>query len=125
MQANPLSEQEVADSLNNLDAVWDELFPAEQARNALVIAIVRGHIWRNLLESGKANSIAEIPRANKVDGSYVSRILNLMLLAPDIVEAILDGKEPSDCSLAKLTKPFPVLWDEQRRELGFPSVSAD
>lgn len=85
------------------------------AQKPLVMAIVRGHIWRDLLESGKAKSIAEIARANKVDGSYVSRILDLTLLAPDIIEAILDGKEPSGLSLARLTKrQIPLLWGEQR-----------
>jgi len=91
----------------------------QQAQNALVMAVVRGHIWRDLLESGKTKSIAEIARANKVDGSYVSRMLDLTLLAPDIIEAILDGKEPSGLSIAKLTShEIPVLWEEQRRVLG-------
>jgi hypothetical protein len=54
-----------------------------------------------------------------VDRSYVSRVLQLMLLAPDIVEAILDGREPSGLSLAKLTQTLPVLWREQRELFGF------
>jgi hypothetical protein len=91
-----------------------------QAQNALVMAVVRGRIWRDLLESGKAKSIAEIARVNKVDGSYVSRMLDLILLSPDIIEAILDGKEPSGLSLAMLTKKqIPLSWDEQRRYFDF------
>jgi len=84
----------------------------------------RGYtIWRDLLESGKVKSIAEIARANKVDGSYVSRMLDLTLLAPDIIEAILDGKEPSGLSLTKLTKKrIPPLWEEQRLVYGFNSA---
>ncbi len=89
----------------------------QQAQNALVMAVVRGHIWRDLLESGKAKSIAEIARANKVDGSYVSRMLDLTLLAPDIIEAILDGKEPLGLSLARLHRGFPAEWKEQMRTL--------
>ena len=85
------------------------------AQNALVLAVVRGHIWRDLLESSKVKTIADIARANKVDGSYVSRILDLTLLAPDIIEAIMDGMEPSGLSLAKLTRHrVPVLWEDQR-----------
>jgi hypothetical protein len=92
----------------------------QQAQSALVLAVVRGHIWRNLLESGAVRSIAEIARANKVDGSYVSRMLDLTLLAPDIIEAIMDGKEPSGLSLAILTKKqIPLVWKEQRQYLGF------
>ena len=87
----------------------------QQAQNALVVAIIRGHIWRDLLESGKVKTIADIARANKVDGSYVSRILDLTLLAPDIIEAIMNGMEPSGLSLAKLTRHrVPVLWEDQR-----------
>jgi len=94
--------------------------PKQQSQNALVVAIVRGHIWRDLLESGKVKTIAEIARANKVDGSYVSRILDLTLLAPDIIEAIMDGREPSGLSLTTLTKKqIPLLWEEQQRFFGF------
>jgi hypothetical protein len=86
---------------------------------------VRGHIWRDLLESGKVRSIAEIARANKVDGSYVSRMLDLTLLAPDIIEAILDGKEPSVLSLVQLTKKrIPLAWEEQQRAFGFEKQAA-
>lgn len=111
--------------------------PTKQlAQNALVtcpersrrMAVVRGHIWRGLLESGTVKSIAciersrnaEIARANKVDGSYVSRMLDLTLLAPDIIDAIFDGKEPSGLSLTMLTKKkIPPLWEEQHRELEY------
>lgn len=56
-----------------------------------------------------------------LDRGYVGRILRLTLLAPDIIQAILDGWEPSGLSLEKLTKPFPDDWSEQRRHLGFPA----
>jgi len=89
-----------------------------QSQDAMVVAIVRGHIWRDLLESGKVKTIAEIARANKVDGSYVSRMIDLTLLAPDIIEAILDGHEPPGISLARLTgMRIPPTWDEQPRAL--------
>ncbi|MCZ7585366.1 MAG: hypothetical protein M5R36_19630 [Deltaproteobacteria bacterium] len=67
----------------------------QQAQNAMILAVVRSHIWRGLLETGTVKSIAEIARANKVDGSYVSRIPDLTLLEPDIIDAILDSEEHS------------------------------
>ena len=92
-------------------------------QNELVFAIARAHIWMDLLESGEAKKIGEIARANKVDGSYVSRILNLSLLVPEIIEAILDGNEPLGLSLANLTRrETPVLWEDQRRGYGFAKL---
>ena len=82
----------------------------------LVIAIARAHQWQRLLDTGRIGSISELAKRLKVDHSYISRLLHLTLLAPDIIEAILDGKESSGLSLARLTKPFPVLWEEQRME---------
>ncbi len=55
----------------------------------------------------------------KLDGSYDGRILRLTLLAPDIIQAIIDGREPSGLSLTTLTKPLPLEWEEQRKTLGF------
>ena len=90
------------------------------AQSALVVAVARAHLWRDPLESGRVKSIAEIARANRVDGSDVSRVLDLTLLAPDIIEAILDGREPSGLSFNRLTRgEIPVLWEEQRRAYGF------
>jgi len=85
----------------------------------LVAAVVRAHQWKRILDEGRIPSITALAKRLKVDRAYVSRILGLTLLAPDIVRAIMDGNEPSGLSLARLTKPFPVLWEEQRRELGF------
>ncbi|HPQ72196.1 MAG TPA: hypothetical protein PKW95_23950 [bacterium] len=81
----------------------------------LVVALARAFRWQELLETGKVASIAALAKRLKVDRAYVSRILGLTLLAPDIVRAIMDGDEPSGLSLARLTKPFPVLWEDQRR----------
>ena len=89
------------------------------AQRPLVVALARAFRWQELLESGKVASIAALAKRLKVDRAYVSRILGLTLLAPDIVRAIMNGEEPSGLSLAKLTKPFPMEWQKQRRELGF------
>lgn len=66
--------------------------------------------------------MTELAERLNVDRSYVSRILRLNLLAPDIVEAILAGREPSGLSLAKLTQTIPVLWHEQREMFEFTST---
>ncbi len=91
------------------------------AQRPLVVALARAFRWQELLETGKVASIASLAKRLKVDRAYVSRILGLTLVAPDIVRAIMDGNEPSGLSLAKITKPFPVLWEEQRRQFGFCS----
>lgn len=87
----------------------------------LVIALARAHRWQRLLDEGEVSSISELARRFKVDPSYVSRIMRLTLLAPDIVEAILKGREPSGLSLAKLTKIIPIHWKTQKAIIQFYS----
>jgi hypothetical protein len=86
--------------------------------SALVKALARAFRWRKLLEAGVYATIDEMAAAEKINASYVSRVLRLTLLAPDIVEAILDGRQPADMTLAALMKPFPVGWGEERDTLG-------
>ena len=81
--------------------------------DAMVKAIARAHRWRRLLESGEYASITELAAAEKINHSYVCRILRLTLLAPDIVEAILDGRHTAEVTLATLMESFPVGWQEQ------------
>jgi hypothetical protein len=81
--------------------------------NAMVKALASAFRWRKLLETGVFGTIDELATAEKINPSYVSRILRLTLLAPGIVEEILDGRQPAEMTLAALTKPFPVSWDEQ------------
>ena len=85
--------------------------------NPLMAAVARAHRWEELLESGRYGSWVEIAAAQGVDPSYVARILRLTLLAPDIIESILDGTEPDGLSLGKLYQ-LPMAWDEQRTVLG-------
>ena len=91
--------------------------PRAQIDNTLVKALARAHRWRRLLESGRYANVEEIAAAEKINASYISRILRLALLAPDIVEAILDGRQPREMQLADLLSPFPVEWETQRRSL--------
>jgi hypothetical protein len=86
---------------------------------SLALTIARAHRWRELLEQGRYSSIRSLALALGVDNSYVARLLRLSLLAPDIVEAILDGTEPSGLSLEKLYRA-PMEWERQRQELSSP-----
>jgi len=83
--------------------------------NTMAKAIARAFRWRKLLESGVYGTIGEIAAAEKINSSYISRVLRLTLLAPDIVESILDGRQPAEMTLAMMTKPFPVGWREQAK----------
>lgn len=83
----------------------------------MVKALARAHRWQRRLESGEYGSVTEIAAAEKINRSYVCRILRLTLLAPEIVEAILDGRQPATVTLAALMKPMATLWDEQGRVL--------
>jgi hypothetical protein len=84
----------------------------------LVKALARAFRWRRLLEDGRYASLDELAKAEKVDRSHMSRLLRLTLLAPDIVEAILDGRHPEELTLAGLREAVPVQWQEQRLRLG-------
>jgi hypothetical protein len=89
--------------------------PRRRIDNAIVKAIARAFRWRKLVENGTYTTVAEIAAAEKINASYVGRVLRLTLLAPDIVEAILDGRQPTDMTLAVLMRPFAVEWTEQRK----------
>jgi len=93
---------------------------AQPENQALVIALARAHRWADLLESGDVTSLGELAAHVGVDPAYISRSLRLTLLAPDIIERILDGREPSGLSLAKLIRDVPSVWEEQRTKFGFP-----
>ncbi len=91
--------------------------PRAAAQEPLVTALARAFHWQGLIDSGRYSSIAELAEALGVDRCYVRRILNLATLAPDIVEAIVTGREPSGLSLERLAQGFPLAWDEQRERL--------
>ncbi|UFW72661.1 MULTISPECIES: hypothetical protein [unclassified Bradyrhizobium] len=94
--------------------------PAPRVDSALVKAVVRAHRWRQMIESGKYASSAELAKAEKVNDSYLSRILRLTLLAPDVIEAILTGRQPTTLQLDELLKPLPAAWSQQRSKLRIP-----
>ncbi|MGK7870343.1 hypothetical protein [Falsiroseomonas sp. E2-1-a20] len=83
--------------------------------STLVKAVARAFRWRGLLESGRYGTIKEMAAAERMPESYLCRLLRLTLLAPDIVEAILDGQQEEGLTLPRLMQPFPAVWAEQRR----------
>lgn len=97
--------------------------PPARVDNVLVRALARAHHWRELIESGKYGSAAELARAERVNDSYVSRILRLTLLAPDLVEHILDGRQPRTLELNQLMSAFPCEWSSQRERWTFSASS--
>ena len=73
--------------------------------------------WRKMLETGRYGTVEEIAVAEKINSSCVSRVLRLTLLAPEIVEAILDGRQATEMTLSGVMEPFAVAWHDQRRDL--------
>ena len=89
---------------------------AEQARkpdNTLIKALARAFRWKRMLNSGEFATIAELAEREGIAPSYMTRVLRLTLLSPDIVEAILDGKQVRGLALATALEPFPMLWESQ------------
>lgn len=82
--------------------------------STLIKAIARAFRWQKMLETGKYSTIREIARAERINPSYVSRVLRLTLLAPATVEAILDGRASAGPTLAEAMGVFPVEWRFQR-----------
>ena len=82
--------------------------------NAMVKAIARAFRWNCMLESGEYATVQDLADSEKINPSYVARILRLTLLAPDIVEALLDGQQAAGLQLEELLVPFPAGWEQQR-----------
>jgi hypothetical protein len=95
----------------------NELAPTSkpQPDGTLVKALARAWRWQRMLDEGRFASVRELGEAERVSLSYVSRILRLTLLAPDIVERILDGCPAPQ--LAELMQPFPAEWEKQRERI--------
>jgi len=89
---------------------------AVEARQDITMlkAVARAFRWRGMLAPGDFATTTELPAAEKINPSYVSRMLRLTLLAPNMVEAILDGRQPEGVTLPGLLEGVPVGWGEQR-----------
>jgi site-specific DNA recombinase len=87
---------------------------------ALLKVIARAHNWQERIVSGSAQDLRSIAQQTGLSQRYVSRILECAFLAPDIVEAILDGRQPHNLTVQKLWSKLPTNWHDQRKRLGFP-----
>ena len=87
-----------------------EWAPRPRVDNAMVKALARAFRWRKMLDDGRARDAGGLGRAKGVNATYVSRVLRLTLLAPEIVEAILDGRQPAELQLDDLLEAFPLDW---------------
>ncbi len=103
-------------AVGRLETLSDELFPAEQAR--IVRLLVVGALTRQTVGGWRAVATRRSgTAAERIDRGYLGRVLQLTLLAPDVVEAILDGRQQADLGLPALVGPFPLEWDAQRTAL--------
>jgi site-specific DNA recombinase len=91
-----------------------------RAAPSLLKAIARAHDWRERIMTGSAQDLRSIAQQTGLDECYVRRVFECASLAPDIVEAILDGRQPPDLTAQKLWRNLPTNWVEQRKLLGFP-----
>ena len=87
--------------------------------NAVVKALARAFRWKRMLDSGEYATIAELAEREGIAPSYMTRVLRLTLLAPEIVEAILNEKQEPEVTLARVLTPFPLEWE---RQFGSPRV---
>jgi len=84
----------------------------------------RAHGWRQQLETGSSRTISDLAASNGVTPSYFTRVLRIAYLAPDIVQAIIDGNQPPELTANRLVrvKDLPIDWPGQREALGFPAA---
>ena len=85
-----------------------------RADPALVKALARAFRYQRMLDEGRYASISEMAKAEHIERGYLGSLLRLTLLAPDIVEAILNGRQPADLEVATLMEPIPIGWHRQR-----------
>ena len=91
----------------------DRVRPERTPDSTLVKALARAFRWKRMLDSGEFTTIAELAAHDGIACSYMTRVLRLTLLAPDIVEAILDGRHGPAVALARVLEPFSAIWTEQ------------
>lgn len=90
--------------------------PSRRADSALIKALARAFRWKRMLELGEFATIAELAEREGIAFTYMARVLRLTLLAPDIVEAISDGRLRPEVTLARVLEPFPLNWTLQMDE---------
>jgi len=94
--------------------------PARHPRPALIKAVTRGHAWYEQILEGKVADMRSLARETELTPHYVRNVFACAFLAPDIVEAILEGRQPLTLKFEHLYKNIPLSWAEQRQRFGFP-----
>ena len=89
---------------------------SRRADNTLVKAMARAFRWKRMLESGEFATIAELAEREGIAPSYMTRMLRLTLLAPEVIERTLDGLQPEGMMLPRLMEPFPPEWEIQKNQ---------
>ncbi|ABK44589.1 conserved hypothetical protein [Magnetococcus marinus MC-1] len=92
---------------------------ANPSDDPMVNALSKARKWQQMLDKSETMTIAQLAEREGVERSMMARILRLTILAPDIIEAILDGRVPETFSLESLRESIPLLWSEQRQKWGF------
>jgi len=87
--------------------------------SSMIRAVVRGHELLELMDASPAMNTIRLGKEQQLDASYVAKYVRITQLAPDIIEAIIKGRQPQTLSMSQLLKPFPDLWHEQRTHFGF------
>jgi hypothetical protein len=90
--------------------------PRTRFDDSITKALARAHRWRSLIENGTYASITELAKDKGVNDTYACRLLRLSLLAPDIIEAILD-RRGTHLTLDTLVQSLPLEWDKQQTVL--------
>ncbi len=93
----------------------DQAFTPPHERDSLTTALIKAFQWKERIEKGEYTSMQDLARKQKTSTSYVCRIIRMTFLAPDIIEAILDGRQPKQLTLQNLLQPLPFDWMEQRK----------
>ena len=96
------------------DAAHGHPEPKATIDNTMLKSLARAFRWQKLLENGTYTCLDDIARSEKISASFLSRYYRLVLLAPDIVEAILDGRQPAQMTMKDLLVPFSFEWEKQR-----------
>lgn len=95
-----------------------------RADPAVLKALARAFRYQKLLAQGRYASLTEIAASENIERGYLGNLLRLTLLAPDLVQGVLDGRQPDGFTLPSLMEPFPVEWSVQRELLNFGGTSA-
>lgn len=87
---------------------------------SFVTALVKAFQWQDLVDQGIYSSPKDLAEKESIEVTHVYRLMRLTMLAPDIIEAVLNGSQPRTLTLQNIVRGFPISWKEQRALYGFP-----